>query len=95
MAYIPEALSFMSHSLRQIKTQRALNDFSKPSYPHHKDRLTRLKYIGGVTADRLRDIQTHMPGVPFSSIETVEQLRQLMLYTDQNRQIEGKVRLKH
>lgn len=87
MSHIPPAVS----SKFVIKTQRALNDFSKPQYPHFKDRLTRLKFIGGVTADRLRDIQTHMPGIPFTAIETVDQLRQLMVYTDQNRQLEGKL----
>lgn len=29
--------------------------------------------------------------MPFTSIETVEQLKHLMLYADQNRQVENKV----
>ncbi len=58
------------HVILQIRTQRALNDYSKPLYPLYKDKLTRLKYIGGVTADRLRDVQVHIPGVPFTSVET-------------------------
>ena len=54
-----------------MKTQRALNDYRKSEYPHYKDELTKLKYIGSITAQRLREIQAHLgPDVPFSSIET-------------------------
>lgn len=56
----------------QVKTQRALNDYRKCEYPHYKDELTKLKYIGTITAQRLRDIQAHLGDVPFQSIETGE-----------------------
>jgi hypothetical protein len=86
-----------------------------------QDELTKLKFIGSITAQRLRDIQAHLGyDVPFTSIETgndvstphalpatssiswtyhvtlpfasaVEQLKHLMMYADQNRQIENKV----
>ncbi|KAG1681310.1 hypothetical protein FOA52_007356 [Chlamydomonas sp. UWO 241] len=74
-----------------IKTQRALNDYRKAEYPHFRDELTKLKFIGSVTAQRLRDIQAHMPGVPFESIDSVDELRHLMLYADQHRQVETKL----
>ncbi|EFJ45471.1 hypothetical protein VOLCADRAFT_105916 [Volvox carteri f. nagariensis] len=72
-----------------VKTQRALNDYRKSEYPHFKDELTKLKFIGSITAQRLREIHQHLD-CPYSSIETVEQLKQLMLYADQNRQVENK-----
>lgn len=57
--------------LWQVKTQRALNDYRKSEYPHYKDELTKLKFIGSITAQRLRDIQAHIAAdVPFTSIET-------------------------
>ncbi|GIL46734.1 hypothetical protein Vafri_3654 [Volvox africanus] len=73
-----------------VKTQRALNDYRKSEYPHFKDELTKLKFIGSITAQRLREIHQHLD-CPYSSIETVEQLKQLMLYADQNRQVENKM----
>ncbi|PNW75496.1 hypothetical protein CHLRE_12g529050v5 [Chlamydomonas reinhardtii] len=73
-----------------VKTQRALNDYRKSEYPHYKDELTKLKHIGSITAQRLREIQSHLD-CPYSSIETVEQLKQLMLFADQNRQVENKM----
>lgn len=54
----------------QVKTQRALNDYRKSDYPHFKDELTKLKHIGSITAQRLREIQSHLPDCPYSSIET-------------------------
>mmetsp|Transcript_40431 Transcript_40431/g.89814 ORF Transcript_40431/g.89814 Transcript_40431/m.89814 type:complete len:922 (-) Transcript_40431:1054-3819(-) len=75
-----------------VKTQRALNDYRKSEYPHFKDELTKLKFIGSITAQRLREIQNHLGyDVPFNCIETVEQLKHLMLYADQNRQVENKL----
>ena len=42
-----------------------------PRYPHYKDELTKLKFIGSITAQRLRDIQAHINAdVPFTSIDT-------------------------
>ncbi|KXZ52828.1 hypothetical protein GPECTOR_8g211 [Gonium pectorale] len=73
-----------------VKTQRALNDYRKSEYPHFKDELTKLKHIGSITAQRLREIQQHLD-CPYSSIESVEQLKQLMAYADQNRQVENKM----
>ncbi|KAG2498858.1 hypothetical protein HYH03_003050 [Edaphochlamys debaryana] len=73
-----------------VKTQRALNDYRKSEYPHYKDELTKLKHIGSITAQRLREIQQHLD-CPYSTIETVEQLKQLMQYADQNRQVENKM----
>jgi hypothetical protein len=55
----------------QVKTQRALNDYRKSEWPHYRDELTKLKFIGSITAQRLRDIQGHLGcDVPFTSIET-------------------------
>ncbi|GLC37795.1 hypothetical protein PLESTB_001477500 [Pleodorina starrii] len=73
-----------------VKTQRALNDYRKSEYPHFKDELTKLKFIGSITAQRLREIHQHLD-CPYTSIETVEQLKQLMQYADQNRQVENKM----
>mgnify|MGYP001807215921 CR=1 FL=1 len=57
------------HTPTQVKTQRALNDYRKSEYPHYKDELTKLKHIGSITAQRLREIQSHLD-CPYSSIET-------------------------
>ena len=73
-----------------IKTQRAMNDYSKNEFPNFRDELTKLKFIGTITAQRLKDIQSYVQDVPFTSIETVEQLKHLMQYSDQNRQVENK-----
>ncbi|PNG99636.1 hypothetical protein TSOC_014581, partial [Tetrabaena socialis] len=73
-----------------VKTQRALNDYRKSEYPHYRDELTKLKHIGSITAQRLREIQQHLD-CPYTTIETVEQLKQLMQYADQNRQVENKM----
>ena len=53
----------------QVKTQRALNDYRKCDYPHANDDVTKLKHIGSITAQRLRDIQQHLD-VPFTCIDT-------------------------
>jgi len=75
-----------------VKTQRAISDYRKCEYPHYKDELTKLKFVGNITAQRLRDIQAHLgPDAPFSSITTVEQMKHLILYADQNRAIENKL----
>ncbi|KAL6762293.1 hypothetical protein V8C86DRAFT_2519634 [Haematococcus lacustris] len=75
-----------------VKTQRALNDYRKSEYPHYKDELTRLKYIGSITAQRLRDVQAHLDcNVPFTCIETVEQMKHLMMFADTNRLVENKL----
>eukprot|EP00955_Chlamydomonas_euryale_P064992 359131-Chlamydomonas_euryale.AAC.1 len=37
-----------------VKTQRALNDYRKPEYPHSTDQLTKLRYIGKETAEKLQ-----------------------------------------
>ncbi|KAG1679301.1 hypothetical protein FOA52_009331 [Chlamydomonas sp. UWO 241] len=74
-----------------VKTQRALNDYRKSEYPHYRDELTKLKFIGSITATRLRDIQAHVSDVPFTAIETVEQMKHLLLYADQNRAVENKL----
>lgn len=88
---VPVVLSAISAKF-VVKTQRALNDYRKSEYPHYKDELTKLKYIGSITSQRLREIQTHLgPDVPFTCVETVEQLKQLMEYADANRQVENKL----
>jgi len=57
----------------QVKTQRAISDYRKCEYPHYKDELTKLKFVGNITALRLRDIQMHLgQNAPFSSITTGE-----------------------
>lgn len=43
-----------------VKTQRALNDYRKSEYPHFRDKLTKLKFIGNVTAQRLHSFQAHV-----------------------------------
>lgn len=73
-----------------VKTQRALNDYRKADYPHYNDELTKLKHIGSITAQRLRDIQMHLD-CPYASVETVEQLKMLVQFADQNRQVENKM----
>ncbi|KAG1659380.1 hypothetical protein FOA52_007843 [Chlamydomonas sp. UWO 241] len=67
-----------------IKTQRTLNDSRKPEYPHHHDDITKLKFIGDKSVERLRCIQAHMPDVPFQSVKTVGELHNLMLHVDQS-----------
>ena len=74
-----------------VKTQRAMNDYSKNEFPNYRDELTKLKFIGTITAQRLKDVQSYVQDVPFTSIETVEQLKHLMQYSDQNRQVENKL----
>uniref|UniRef100_A0A7R9V475 Uncharacterized protein n=1 Tax=Chlamydomonas euryale TaxID=1486919 RepID=A0A7R9V475_9CHLO len=74
-----------------VKSQRAMNDYNKPEFPHYKDKVTKLKFIGSVTAERLKDIRSHMPDAPFSTIDTVEQLKHLMLFVDQHRNLEAKL----
>jgi hypothetical protein len=61
----------ITHTTPQVKTQRAISDYRKCDYPHYKDELTKLKYVGNITSQRLRDIQAHLgPDVPFNSITT-------------------------
>jgi hypothetical protein len=52
-----------------VKTQRALNDYRKSEWPHYKDELTKLKHIGSITAQRLREIQSHLD-CPYTCVET-------------------------
>ncbi|MEW5306145.1 MAG: hypothetical protein WDW36_008633 [Sanguina aurantia] len=75
-----------------VKTQRALNDYRKSEFPHHLDELTKLKFVGSITAQRLRDIHALLgANVPFGCVETVEQLKQLMQYADKDRHVESKL----
>lgn len=70
----------------QVKTQRALNDYRKSAFPHYKDEITRLRYIGVVSANRLKDARAHLgPDVPISCVDTVEDLKKLLEYADTNR----------
>ena len=70
----------------QVKTQRALNDYRKSDYPHYRDELTRLRYIGTITATRLKDVKHWVArDVPMHSVETVEELKRLMEVADGNR----------
>jgi hypothetical protein len=54
----------------QVKTQRAMNDYRKSEYPHYRDELTKLKHLGTITAQRLKDLKAHVPEAPFSCVET-------------------------
>ena len=38
----------------QVKTQRACSDYHKVEFPHCRTRITDLRYIGSVTAARLK-----------------------------------------
>lgn len=70
----------------QVKTQRALNDYRKSEFPHYKDELTRLRYIGAITATRLKDVRaTVNPGVPMTSVTNVQELKGLLEYAESDR----------
>lgn len=69
-----------------MKTQRALNDYRKSAYPHYKDELTRLRYIGAITANRLKDARAWLgKDVPIECVDSVQTLKQLLEYADTNR----------
>jgi hypothetical protein len=71
---------------QQVKTQRALNDYRKSAYPHCKDELTRLRYIGAITAARLKDARAWLgKDVPLECVDSVQSLKQLLEYVDTNR----------
>jgi hypothetical protein len=75
-----------SSSPLQVKTQRALNDYRKSAYPHYKDELTRLRYIGAITAARLKDARAWLgKDVPLECVDSVQSLKQLLEYVDTNR----------
>lgn len=70
----------------QVKTQRALNDYRKSAYPHYKDEITRLRFIGVVSANRLKDARAHLgQDVPVACVETVQDLKKLVEYAEANR----------
>jgi hypothetical protein len=70
----------------QVKTQRALNDYRKSAFPHYKDEISRLRYIGVVSANRLKDARAHLGAdVPIGCVDTVEDLKKLLEYADTNR----------
>lgn len=70
----------------QVKTQRALNDYRKSAFPHYKDELTRLRYIGAITANRLKDARAWLgKDVPIECVDNVQSLKQLLEYADTNR----------
>ncbi|WIA29348.1 hypothetical protein OEZ86_011853 [Tetradesmus obliquus] len=75
-----------------VKTQRALNDYRKSAYPHYRDELTRLRYIGAITAARLKDARAWLGrDVPLECVDSVQSLKQLLEYVDTNRQVEDKL----
>eukprot|EP00882_Tetradesmus_deserticola_P013258 GHRQ01014062.1.p1 GENE.GHRQ01014062.1~~GHRQ01014062.1.p1 ORF type:complete len:404 (+),score=192.97 GHRQ01014062.1:311-1522(+) len=75
-----------------VKTQRALNDYRKSAYPHYRDELTRLRYIGAITATRLKDARAWLGrDVPLECVDSVQSLKQLLEYVDTNRQVEDKL----
>lgn len=47
-----------------------MHEFLKPEYLHYKESVTKLKYVGGATAACLMDIQTHIPELPMTSVQT-------------------------
>jgi hypothetical protein len=69
-----------------VKTQRALNDYRKSAFPHYKDEITRLRYIGVVSANRLKDARAHLgQDVPVECVDTVQDLKKLVEYAETNR----------
>ncbi|KAG1679168.1 hypothetical protein FOA52_000524 [Chlamydomonas sp. UWO 241] len=74
-----------------VKTQRALNDYHKPAYLHYKEKVTKLRYIGTTIQGRLHNVQTHLQGVPFESIDTVEELKHLVAYAADSPQLEPRL----
>lgn len=70
----------------QVKTQRALNDYRKSAFPHYKDEITRLRFIGVVSANRLKDARAHLgQDVPVECVDTVQDLKKLLEYAETNR----------
>jgi hypothetical protein len=70
----------------QVKTQRALNDYRKSAFPHYKDEITRLRFIGVVSANRLKDARAHLgQDVPVMCVDTVQDLKKLVEYAETNR----------
>lgn len=73
-----------------MKTQRALNDYRKSAFPHYKDEITRLRYIGVVSANRLKDARAHLgQDVPVECVDTVQDLKKLVEYAETNRSAAG------
>ena len=69
-------LSTVVHTIVQVKTQRALNDYRKSAYPHYRDELTRLRYIGAITATRLKDARAWLgKDVPEACVDSVQSLK--------------------
>lgn len=74
----------------QVKTQRALNDYRKSAFPHYKDEITRLRFIGVVSANRLKDARAHLgQDVPVECVDTVQDLKKLVEYAETNRSESG------
>jgi hypothetical protein len=91
-AHTPHLLVLLHPLTQQVKTQRALNDYRKSAYPHYKDELTRLRYIGAITAARLKDVRAWLgKDVPLECVDSVQSLKQLLEYVDTNRCVIGRV----
>eukprot|EP00955_Chlamydomonas_euryale_P051957 355022-Chlamydomonas_euryale.AAC.1 len=77
-----------------VKTQRAINDYRKAEYPHCSEAVTRLQYVGKETAEKLAKLQKHVPGLPASLavVATAGELRVLLDFAEQQREVEKKVR---
>lgn len=43
---------------------------ARAEYLHYKDSVRRLKYMTAAVADKLADLQTHLPECPFSCVQT-------------------------
>jgi hypothetical protein len=63
-----------------------MNDFRKSAFPHYRDEITRVRFIGSVSAARLRDARHHLGAdVPVASVDTVEDLKVLVAYADKHK----------
>jgi hypothetical protein len=63
-----------------------MNDYCKSAFPHYKDEITRLRYVGIVSANRLKDARAHLGNdIPVKRVETVQDLKQLVEYAETNR----------
>ena len=65
---------------KQVKTARACQDYRKEEFPHATARITELRYIGAVTAEKLKaGARRHLGAAcPVDSVTTVADMRALL-----------------
>ncbi len=79
----------------QVKTTRALRDWTKPEFPHVRDKPTVLRYVGDKSLERLRSMMRAggpLAAAPVAALATVGDLRALLAWAAQDDALEGKVR---